>query len=236
MPRTKKTEKKVTEVKKPKVAATGLHVPLMDMTGKEAGTFPLPKEMFSVQSSPKLMAQYVRIYLANQRQGTASTKTRGQIIGSTRKIYKQKGTGKARHGDIKAPIFVGGGVAGGPQPRDYSLGMNKKQKRIVLFSALSLKLKEKNLFGLSKSFSNIEAKTKNMASFLKSANLSKKSALLIIAKMEKNNLVLASRNLPKITLKDVKSLNAYELLQHNTVLFTEEALSVLLKHYLSNES
>src|SRR3989338_9847754 len=107
----------------------------------------MPKEIFAVEASPRLLAQYVRVYLANRRQGTASAKTRAEVKGSTRKIYKQKGTGKARHGDIKAPIFIGGGVVGGPIPRDFSLKFNKKQKRKVLFYALTLKLKQKDIFG-----------------------------------------------------------------------------------------
>src|SRR3989338_4919632 len=147
MPRTKKAIKTVkkTETKK---SSAGLTIPVYDLNGKEKGTVELAKEIFAVEASPKLLAQYVRVYLANRRQGTASTKTRGEITGSTRKIYKQKGTGRDRHGDIKAPIFVGGGTVGGPKPRDYSLKFNKKQTKKALFYSLSLKFKEQGIFGL----------------------------------------------------------------------------------------
>ena len=146
MPRVK-TEKK-PEVKKVAVKKTsGLTVPVYDIKGKEKGTLILPKEAFAVSVKPQLLAQAVRVYQFNRRQGTASTKTRGEVTGSTRKIYRQKGTGRARHGDIKAPIFVGGGIVGGPKPKDYSLGINKKQKTKAFFGALTLKLKEKNILG-----------------------------------------------------------------------------------------
>ena len=129
MPQEKKLTKVVQKKKVKKTVKAGLTIPVYGLDGKEKGAAELPKEIFTVEASPKLLAQYVRVYLVNRRQGTASTKTRGEVSGSTRKIYKQKGTGKARHGDIKAPIFTGGGVVGGPKPQDYSLKLNKKQTK-----------------------------------------------------------------------------------------------------------
>src|SRR5207248_616028 len=96
---------------------------------KASGKVSLPKEIFAETVNKKLLAQAVRVYLANKRQGNASTKTRGEVEGSTRKIYRQKGTGNARHGSIRAPIFVKGGIVHGPRPRDFSLGLSKKMRR-----------------------------------------------------------------------------------------------------------
>lgn len=233
MPITKKTIK--TSKAKLSRVKSGLTLSLLGVDGKEKSTTPLPKEIFSVKVSPKLLATYVRVYLINQRQGTASAKTRGQVTGSTRKIYKQKGTGRARHGDIKAPIFVGGGVVGGPIPKKYSSSLNKKQKRTALMGALTLKLTQGDVVGLSNNFLKMKAKTKEFTGFLKNTGLNDKTALVVLPKLEKNNLVLASRNIPQITLADAKSLNAYEVLKNKKLLLIEDAVSVLQKHFFSKK-
>ena len=173
--------------------------------------------------------------MSNKHQGTASTKTRGDVAGSTRKIYRQKGTGRARHGSIKAPIFVGGGVVGGPKPRDYSLRLNKKQKRKALFMALTLKQKEHNIIAIDNALT-IEAKTKLVAGFLSTLGLANKRTLFIFPKIGKNNFILASRNIPLASLVDVFTLNPYNLLQAHKVIFVDNALSVLEKHVSKNEN
>lgn len=235
MPRIKKSVQKVTRKRAVK-AKSELTIPVFDPNGKKTGLLKLAKEIFKVEAKPKLLAQYVRVYLAKQRQGTASTKTRGEVVGSTRKIYRQKGTGRARHGDIKAPIFVGGGVVGGPKPQDHSLKLNKKQIKKALFNALTLQCKEHNILGLSDQFLKIEAKTKVMASFLNAIDIASKSILLVLAKMEKSNLILAARNLPNVMLIDASSLNAYQVLRKQKILFTKEGLQVLNKYYSKNEN
>lgn len=232
MPRVKKLSQKVTKKKVVK-AKSELTIPVYGIDGKETGLLKLPKEIFKVDINPELLALYVRVYLANQRQGTASTKTRGEVTGSTRKIYKQKGTGRARHGDIKAPIFVGGGIVGGPKPRDYSLKLNKKQIKKALFSALSLKFKNQQISGLSNEFLSIKPKTKTIAQFLKSLSLDKKEALIVVPKMEKNGIVLASRNLPRVELLDVGSINPFAILKNKIVLIVEDALKMIKKNYAS---
>ncbi len=224
MPAKKTTVKKAT--------TTGLSMPLFDISGKEKETIDLPKEIFNVKASPKLLAQYVRVYLASQRQGTASTKTRGEVSGSTKKIYRQKGTGRARHGSSKAPIFVGGGVVGGPKPTNHALKINKKQKQKALFSALTMK--RKDIIGLAESKAGI--KTKNMAGFLKNLKLEGVRILLVMPKMEKNNLLLAARNIPRIQLTDAMSINAYEVLRTNKIIMLDTALTVLEKHFLKHEN
>src|SRR5581483_3879222 len=126
-------------------SAPKLSASVYDLKGKAIGRVTLPSEVFGVEENPHLLAQAVRVYLANQRQGTVSTKTRGEVQGSTRKIYRQKGTGRARHGGIRAPIFVHGGIVFGPKPREFSLSMPQKMRRLALFTALSGKVKDGEL-------------------------------------------------------------------------------------------
>lgn len=215
----------VTKIKKIEKRAN-LSLPIYNIEGKEEKTIELPKEVFSVSANPKLLALAVRIYLVNQRQGNVSVKTRGEVIGSTRKIYRQKGTGKARHGAIKAPIFVGGGVAHGPKQKDYNLKFNKKEKKIALFAALSKKLKEKKIFGLEDKALTIKPKTKLFINFLKELKLLNKNNLIVLLKMEKNNLILAMRNIPRISFIDARSLNPYLVLKSNNIIFIENSLEV----------
>ncbi len=229
MPTAKKTEQSVSK------KTSGLAVLVYDIKGKEKGELEMPSQAFGVKVNKPLLAQALRVYQFNQRQGTASTKTRGQVIGSTRKIYRQKGTGKARHGSIKAPIFVGGGVVGGPQPRDYSLKINKKQKRQAFFSALTLKLKEKNIFGIEDNVLKIEAKTKLIAGFLENMKLTGKKIMFVLPKMEKNNFVLASRNINGVDFVDLQSLNIFQILNCSKLVFFESAVEVLKSYFLKNE-
>jgi large subunit ribosomal protein L4 len=131
--------KPVAPVRAARKQAANLTVDMYDAAGKVTGSVSLPEEVFGAKINKRLIAQAVRIYLANQREGSASTKSRGEVQGSTRKIYRQKGTGRARHGGVRAPIFVHGGIAHGPKPRDFSLKMPQKMKRAALFATLSLK-------------------------------------------------------------------------------------------------
>lgn len=188
-----------------------------------------PKEMFESIENKPLLTQAVRVFLANQRQGNASTKTRGEVHGTTKKVYKQKGTGRARHGAKKAPIFVGGGVAGGPKPRDYSLKLNKQQKKIALICALTLKRNEKKLLVFENKILSMKPKTQEFVSIMKEKGISGQSVLLVFGKMEKNNMILAARNIPKVDFSDVHSLNPYILMNHEYILFMEDALPVLSK-------
>lgn len=206
-----------------------LSLSIYDIEGKETKTVELPKEVFAVTANPSLLAQAVRVYLVNQRQGNVKVKTRGEVIGSTRKIYRQKGTGKARHGAIKAPIFVGGGIAHGPKQKEYNLKFNKKERKIALFGALSEKLKENKIFGLEEKALTMKPKTKIVVDFLKELKLTGKNNLMIMKKMEKNNLVLSMRNISNITFVDVNSLNPYLILKSSSLIFVENALEVFSK-------
>lgn len=219
---------KKTEIKNKTavVKKTNLTLSVYNIEGKETKTVELPKEVFAVTANPSLLAQAVRVFLVNQRQGNVKVKTRGEVIGSTRKIYRQKGTGKARHGAIKAPIFVGGGIAHGPKQKNYHLKFNKKEKKIALHGALSSKLREKKIFGLDNKALTIKPKTKIFVDFLKKLKLSNRNNLIILSKMEKNNLILAMRNIPKISFTDINSLNPYLILKSNNLIFIENALEV----------
>jgi len=220
------------KIKKTPEKKTGkLAIEVYDLQGKVEKEITLSPAIFDVKAAPSLIAQYVRVYLANQRQGNQETKTRGEVSGTTKKMYKQKGTGRARHGAAKAPIFVGGGLAHAPKPRDYSLSMNKKQKRIVLLASLTIKLQQKSIIGLSDKFLKIEPKTKNFAQFLKTLKLKDNKNLLIVAKMEKNNLTLAARNITGVEIVDALSINPYSLLNHKKILLMEDAVSLIEKHF-----
>ena len=130
---------KVVNSQNAEVKAGSLKVTVVGIDGASKGSMTLPEAVFGAKPNKALIAQAVRVYLANQRQGNAATKTRGEVIGTTKKIYRQKGTGRARHGAAKAPIFVGGGVAHGPHPHDFSMEFPKKMKQKALISALSEK-------------------------------------------------------------------------------------------------
>lgn len=236
MPRIKKIDSIIPKKRITKSTRKELTIPVYDLAGKESGSLELPKDIFRVEASPKLLSQYVRIYLANQRRGTASTKTRGDVVGSTRKIYRQKGTGRARHGDIKAPVFVGGGIVGGPKPRDFSRTMNKKQKRKALLYALTLKYKEKGLLGLSTDFLHIEAETKRMNEILKMLDLTNNKILLLLSKLEKSNLLLAVRNLPNMSVSDINSINPYIILKNQKIFILEDAVKLLSKFRINYEN
>lgn len=229
---------KAEPAKKPvaKKAVSGLNIAVLDLKGQEVEKVSANPKIFGVSVSPKLLATYVRVFLANQRTGTASAKTRGEVIGTTKKVYRQKGTGRARHGARKASLFRGGGVTFGPIPHDFSLKMNKKQKKQALFGALSLSLKEGRVLGLSDAATKMEAKTKAFAKFVKGAGKTGQKMLVVLPKLEKNSLVLASRNIAGIEVTDAASLNAYRVLNTKNILFVKSSIDELEKHFLKNEN
>lgn len=217
---------------------TGLKISVYNTKGKAIENITLPKEIFGVVVNNQLIAQAVRVYLSNQRRGTVKTKSRGEVNISTRKIYKQKGTGRARHGAASAPIFVGGGVAFGPRPRDYSLKLSKKMKRIALFSALSAKLKSseiKLITGLEK----IEPKTKNMVAVINNLSLNEKNKkiLLVIPKPIKDyeNIVKASRNIKGVRVTSANLLTTYEILANKKILFMKNSIETVKETFLKDK-
>ena len=214
---------------------TGLKLSVYDLKGVVSETFELPKEIFGTKVNNSLMAQAVRVYLANQRRGTVKTKSRGEVSISTRKIYRQKGTGRARHGAASAPIFVGGGIAFGPKPRDYSMKLSQNMKRAALFSALSAKLQSgeiKMITGLEK----IEPKTQKMADVVMKLGLDgKKQSLLLVtpkAGVDFINVSKAARNISGVSVISSNQLNTYAILVNSKILFMKESINSLKETFL----
>lgn len=201
-------------------------VPVFSKTGKEKKEISLNEEIFGAPVNDRLLALVERGYAANLRRGTASTKTRGEVRGGGKKPWRQKGTGRARHGSIRSPIWKGGGVVFGPRPRDYSIPLPEGMKRKALVSALSLRVKEKNILLLEDT--RLEApKTKEFIKILRALPLDKKRTLCVV---KENDPVLhrATRNLSRILeVKLARDLNAYHVLHWPKLLIEEEALPVI---------
>lgn len=219
---TMQPEKKTT-LKKEK----GVSLDVYDKNGKVLESIELPKDLFGAKVNNQLMAQAVRVFLANQRRGTVSTKTRGEVQGSSRKIYRQKGTGRARHGSIRAPIFVHGGLVFGPKPRDYSLKLPQKMKAAALFSALSSKVKDGQVKVVS-GLDTITPKTKAMVAVIKSLGLetSQKKVLLVMPK-EVDEIKRSARNIEGVTLTAANRLNTYDVLNTTTIILMKDAIEVM---------
>ena len=171
----------------------------------------------------------VKHYLANQRQGTHKSKERSEVKGSSRKIKRQKGTGGARAGNIKSPLMVGGGRVFGPKPRDYSFKLNKKVKRLARISALTYKAKESNLI-IVEDFRFDTPKTKNMAKLLIDLKINEKKSLFVLNNQD-NFVILSARNLSDVNITDPKSVNTYEILRANNVIFSETAIKEIESMY-----
>ncbi len=247
----KTTEEKVTKVKKPvkKVevvektvaapvakprvkAGKALTVDLYDVEGKVAGNVALPEAIFGEKVNKTLLAQAVRVYLANQRQGNASTKTRGEVEGSTRKIYRQKGTGKARHGSIRAPIFIKGGIVFGPKPRDFSLSLPTKMKRKALFSALSAKLSDGGIIVLA-GLETITPKTKQFVSILQKLGVTESQrSLLLVTAGKTESVKRAAKNVQGVDFTAATRLNAYEVLRSKQLVIMQDAIDEMVKTFI----
>lgn len=213
------TEKVASEVH-------GLVANVLGIDGKTSGKMTLPKELFAEKVNKQLMAQAVRVYLTNQRQGGANTKTRGEVEGSTRKIYRQKGTGRARHGSIRAHIFVGGGVAFGPVTHDFSLTMPVKMKRKALASALTSQYKEGNIV-IIEGLESMTAKTKEMAKTL--SLVSDLTSTLLVLSDKPALVARAAGNIEGVTLQPAQNVTTYDILSHKKIVFMKEAIAVIEK-------
>lgn len=199
--------------------------------GKSSGKVTLPAELFGAAINKTLIAQAVRVYLTNQRQGNASTKTRGEVDGSSKKIYRQKGTGRARHGTLRAPIFVKGGIVFGPKPRDYSLSLPKKMKRKALVSALSAKAKDNQIVILS-GLGDLEPKTKLFADMLNKVGLKETKNVLFVVSSTLQSARRAGSNIPTVRFANVEQLNVYEIMQARQLVFDKTVLDELKKRFV----
>jgi len=200
-------------------------VQVLDKSGKKVNEIAVPKEIFSYPIKDHLLYEAVVNYRANQRRGTASTKTRAEVRGGGRKPWRQKGTGRARAGSIRSPLWRKGGVVFGPKPRSYYYSLPKKMKKNALKSALSLKFAEKQMLIL-KTLDFKEPKTKEGAKFL--ATLSLDSALIVDNSLNKN-MFLSLRNISKVKAVDYNQVNVYDVLNLKWLVFSQSAFESLME-------
>lgn len=202
-----------------------MELSVLNIKGEDTGRkVTLSDAIFGLEPNEHAMYLDVKQYLANQRQGTHKSKERNEVAGSTKKIKKQKGTGGARAGSIKSPLFVGGGRVFGPKPRNYSFKLNKKLKRVARLSALSL-LARDNRVALVESFSMDAPKTKEFRGILNNLQFTGKT-LIVLPAVDKN-IVLAGRNLPKVKVSTVSDVNTYDLLNTEKLLLVEQSVNEL---------
>ena len=203
-----------------------MEVVVLNINGQETGrTVSLDETVFGIEPSTHTVYLEVKQYLAAQRQGTHKAKERAEIAGSTRKIKKQKGTGTARAGSIKSPVFRGGGRVFGPRPRNYSFKLNKAQKRLAKKSVLSQKLAE-NEIKVVENFTFEAPKTKEFKSILSNLGLENKKSLFVLGESN-NNVYLSSRNLQKTKVVTTSELNIYDLINASEIIFLEGSLATV---------
>ena len=203
-------------------------VDVYDIEGKKVKTIELKEEIFGIKPNETVVHQVLVNYLANQRQGTQSTKTRSEVSGGGRKPWRQKGTGRARQGSIRAPHWVGGGVALGPKPRSYNYTVNKKERQLAIKSMLSSKVLENELV-VVESLPLKEIKTKEMVRVLNNLKLEGKTVILL---PEKDEIVQKSaRNIEGVKTLQVGTINVYDLLKHKNLVITEDTVKKLEEVY-----
>ncbi|MBI3592185.1 MAG: 50S ribosomal protein L4 [Nitrospirae bacterium] len=200
-------------------------IEIKDTNNKVKGKMSLSEAIFANSASESVVHTYVTSFLANQRQGTHATKTRGMVSGGGKKPWKQKHTGRARHGSTRSPIWRGGGITFGPQPRDYSIKLPKNVRKAALYKALSMKLADGEVV-LVDSLSMEKPKTKEMVQMLKNLGLSENSVLLILPENDRN-VFTSARNIPGVDVVRVDDLNAYYVSAYNNLVFTADALKRL---------
>lgn len=203
------------------------NVKVYNTSGAEVGTIDLNDDIFGIEASEHAMHMAVVQYLANQRQGTQSAKTRAEVRGGGRKPWRQKGTGRARQGSTRSPQWTGGGVVFAPKPRDYSFKLNKKVKRLALKSALSTKVQEEKIIVLE-DLALAEVKTKEMAKILENIKVGK---ALIVMDGNNKNVMLSARNIPDVKTAGVNTINVYDLLKYNTLVLTKDAVAKIEEVY-----
>lgn len=199
-----------------------MELDIVDTKNKKVGNVKVSEEVFGSDVNEDILHQVVVMQLANKRSGTASTKLRHEVRGGGKKPWRQKGTGRARAGSSRSPLWRGGGIVFGPRPRDYSYKVPKKVGKLALRSALSLKAKNNEIIVLDKLATNI-SKTKEVANLLKDLNILDKALFLI--DQENKNLQMAARNLPNARVLDVTGLNVYDLLYSSKLIMAQTTVS-----------
>src|SRR5690554_7294394 len=207
---------------------------IVNIKGEDTGRkIELPDSIFAIEPNDHAIYLDVKQYLANNRQGTHKAKERNEVSGSTRKIKKQKGTGTARAGSIKSPVFRGGGRIFGPRPRNYSFKLNKKVKQLARFSALAHKAKNNEIL-VVEDFSFEAPKTKEFNAIRKSLQLDGKRSLLVLG-AENRNVLLSARNLPRTEVSVASGLNTYSIMKAQYLLLTESSVEQIGKLFRSEE-
>lgn len=207
-----------------------MQIEVLNIKNEKAGTLNLPENVFGLKWNPELVHQAVVAHLANARDPWAHAKGRSEVRGGGKKPWKQKGTGRARHGSSRSPIWVGGGVTHGPlKERDFSKKINKKMKRLAVFSILSKKLKDSEIKVVD-NFSGVENKTKAWAGALKNFADLRSKTLLILESRNKNSAKAIS-NIKNVDTISPLSLNAYDLMKHKNIILESKAISEIEKNY-----
>jgi len=201
---------------------------VLNVSGEKIGDIDLNPGIFGIEVNEYVLHDVVKNYLANQRQGTQSAKTRAEVRGGGKKPFRQKGTGRARQGTTRAPHYVGGGVAFAPKPRDYSYKLPKRVKRLALFSALSAKVAAGEVIVLD-DIAMDAPKTKDMIKILSNIKAEKKSLIVLPGVSE--NVVRSSNNIPGVEATFVGELNVYDILNHNNFVITKKALETIEEVY-----
>jgi large subunit ribosomal protein L4 len=205
---------------------------ILNISGKETGKkVKLSDQIFGIDPNDHAIYLDVKQYLANQRQGTHKAKERAEIHRTTKKLKRQKGTGGARAGSMKSPLFVGGGRVFGPRPRDYSFKLNRKLKHLACMSALSYKAKDKNITVLE-NFSFDQPKTKSYVEMMKNLSLAGKKALVVLPSHD-NNIYLSSRNVERNKVTTASELNTYDVLNAQHLVIVEGSVAALENRFLS---
>ena len=202
-------------------------VSVYNMEGNEVGTIELSDAVFGVDVNEHLVHMAVVAQLANKRQGTQKAKTRSEVSGGGRKPWRQKGTGHARQGSTRAPQWTGGGVVFAPVPRDYTIRLNKKEKRLALKSALTSRLQENKLIVVDE-LKFDEIKTKNFVNVMN--NLDAEKALVVLNEND-TNVVMSARNIPTVKTALTNTINVYDILKYNTLILTKDAVATIEEVY-----
>ena len=203
-------------------------ISVVDMEGKKVGTVDLSDSIFGIEPNAAVMHQVVLSYLAAQRQGTQSALTRAEVSGGGKKPWRQKGTGRARQGSTRAPQWTHGGIVFAPKPRDYRFTVNKKEKRLALKSALSVKAAENEIIVVD-SIKTDEYKTKNMVAMLGAIGADKK-ALIVLPEVD-SKVIKSANNIPGVKTAQVNTINVYDILNADKLVIAKEAVSKIEEVY-----
>lgn len=202
-----------------------MKVKVKNLQNADVQEIELPEEIFDYPLKEHLIYEAVKNFRANQRQGTACTKTRGEVKGSGKKLWREKGTGRARMGSLRSPLWRKGGTVHGPKPRDYSYSMPKKARRNAIKSVLSDKMRNERIYIIDK----IQLESKKTKEALKALHNFKYDKLLIVDRKDNRELMLSTRNVPYVKAIDVTEMNIYDSLDYNYIMFSTEAVQNLVE-------